>query len=189
MLERIRNAEAGGINWPAVAAITGIIIAATVVVGALVALGVIHTGGLLRRPRSTLPAAPTSPLPAAPTSPLPAAPTSPLPAAPVRRSAALRVRPVSVRDNNPGPLCCRRRMSPYWQIPTTHLMDARSLRWPMTRARDAFGSATIQERTLLCRQTTASKPGPGAPRPLLRNARNCWTPALRRRWELPSRDM
>ena len=45
MLERIRNAEAGGINWPAVAAITGMIIAAAVVVGALVALGVIHTGG------------------------------------------------------------------------------------------------------------------------------------------------
>ena len=45
MFERIRNAEAGGINWPAVAAITGTIVAATVVVGALVALGVIHTGG------------------------------------------------------------------------------------------------------------------------------------------------
>ena len=45
MLERIRNAEAGGINWSAVAAITGAIIAATVLVGALAALGVIRTGG------------------------------------------------------------------------------------------------------------------------------------------------
>jgi hypothetical protein len=44
---RIRIAEAGGINWRVVAAITGTMIAATAVIGALVALGVIHTGGTL----------------------------------------------------------------------------------------------------------------------------------------------
>ena len=47
MLERIRNAEAGGINWPTLAAITGAMIAAIAVFGALVALGFFNTGGTI----------------------------------------------------------------------------------------------------------------------------------------------
>ena len=47
MLEQIRNAEAGGINWPALAAITGAMIAVIAVVVALVALGFFNTGGTI----------------------------------------------------------------------------------------------------------------------------------------------